>query len=279
MAPATHSAAELLAAQSEILAKARGFAGGVGVSVNFATNGLTVKVKDRAAFEAHLKQAGYSAAPSLAFIAGEPGITDQSRVVGGRDISGCQTGFVVASYSGQRGVSSAEHCSEGPNTPIEDAQTNEVLGTRVQGLLDNATGTDVNWYTTASHTYAPYIHTATGEIRISSSKGLSLMPAGTDVCISRTQPATSTVPAPGVVCGKVYNPNYTITNASTGAKSGPWVAVTWSSSLPKTYGGDSGGPWFYGNAAMGIHKGVDGNLSVFTPVERLSKVGVYVATN
>ena len=187
--------------------------------------------------------------------------------------------LVVANYSGQRGVSSAQHCSDALGPQLYDAQTRESVGTWVYGLKDNANGYDVNWYTSSAHTYAPYIYTVNGEVRITSSAGLSLMPASTRTCISRTQPASSSRPAPAVGCGTVYNPNYIIRNATTGVTSGPWVAVTWNSSIARTYGGDSGGPWFYGNAAMGIHKGVDGNLSLFTPVERLSKINVYVATN
>lgn len=276
---ATYSVAELLDAQSRLLAKAKGFPGNIAVGVNFSTNGLNVKVKDEGALRAHLKRAGFEDAIPLTFMVGDPQLVDQSRVVGGRDATQCQTGFVVANYSGQRGVSSAEHCSNGPGTALYDRLTGESVGTRQAGLRDNPRGIDVNWYSSSAHTYAPYIYTVTGEVRITSSTGLSLMPANTRTCISRTQPASTRTPPPAVECGVVYNPNHTFWEASTGTTWGPWVAVSWNSSIAKTYGGDSGGPWFYGNAAMGIHKGVDQNLSIFTPVERLSNISVYVATS
>jgi hypothetical protein len=279
LAEARFSVAELLDAQSRLLASSAGFKGNVGVSLDFAKNGLFVKVKDAEALQNHLKAKGYASSVPLTFAAGEPEVVDQARVTGGRNATDCQTGFVVANYSGQRGVSSAQHCSDALGPQLYDAQTRESVGTWVYGLKDNANGYDVNWYTSSAHTYAPYIYTVNGEVRITSSAGLSLMPASTRTCISRTQPASSSRPAPAVECGTVYNPNYIIRNATTGVTSGPWVAVTWNSSIARTYGGDSGGPWFYGNAAMGIHKGVDGNLSLFTPVERLSKINVYVATN
>jgi len=82
---ATYSVAELLDAQSRLLAKAKGFPGNIAVGVNFSTNGLNVKVKDEGALRAHLKRAGFEDAIPLTFMVGDPQLVDQSRVVGGRD--------------------------------------------------------------------------------------------------------------------------------------------------------------------------------------------------
>ena len=124
-----------------------------------------------------------------------------------------------------------------------------------------------------------YIFTPNGEVRITSSKGISLMPYGTQACLSRTQYNPS-LGSPAVSCGIVYNANYTFRDPTTGVTSGPWVAVSPQGSTVLSQHGDSGGPWFSGNAAMGIHKGKDPTgYSLFTPVERLSKISVYVATN
>jgi hypothetical protein len=43
--------------------------------------------------------------------------------------------------------------------------------------------------------------------------------------------------------------------------------------------GDSGGPWFFGSKAYGIHSGSQGSIAVFTPVEKLSSLSVVLQTN
>ncbi|MEA3052791.1 MAG: hypothetical protein QOG72_1694 [Sphingomonadales bacterium] len=273
---AARSVDDLLAAQGDLLSRMKGYkGGGVAVGINFQTNGLNVKTKDVAAARAHIAAAGFDASVPLNFVAGDPTIVDESRVTGGRDVEGCQTGFVVANYSGLRGVSSAEHCGTG----LIDLNTNESVGDHQAGLLNNSQGTDISWHRSAAHTYVNYIYTPNGEVRITSSKGISLMPYGTQACLSRTQYNPS-LGSPAVSCGIVYNANYTFTDPSTGLTSGPWVAVSPQGSTVLSQPGDSGGPWFSGNAAMGIHKGKDPTgYSLFTPVERFSKISVLVATN
>ena len=274
--PAARSVDDLLAAQNDLLSRMKGYkSGGVAVGLNFENNGLNVKTKDVTAARAQIAAAGFDASIPLEFIAGDPTITDNSRVTGGRDVDGCQTGFVVANYSGLRGVSSAEHCGPG----LVDMGTGESVGTRQAGMLNNAQGTDISWHRSTAHSYVNYIYTPNGEVRITSSKGISLMPYGTQACLSRTQ-YNSSLGSPAVSCGIVYNANYTFTDPSTGLTSGPWVAVSPQGSTVLSQPGDSGGPWFSGNAAMGIHKGKDPTgYSLFTPVERFSKISVLVATN
>lgn len=93
---ANFSIRELMAAQTALLDKADGFNAALAVGLNFATNGLNVKTKEPAALQAHLAKAAFQTAVPLNYIAGDPTIIDESRITGGRDVEGCQTGFVVA---------------------------------------------------------------------------------------------------------------------------------------------------------------------------------------
>jgi hypothetical protein len=272
---APRSVDDLLVAQSDLISRMNGYPAGIAVGLHFHINGLNVKAADIGAARRHIEGSGFDAAIPLTFITGDPTITVDSRVTGGRDVEGCQTGFVVANYSGQRGVSSAQHCGTG----LIDLQTNGSVGTWQAGIESLGEGLDISWHRSSSHTYPNVIYTPNGEIAITASRGISLMPYGSQACLSRTQYNPS-LGSPTVSCGIIYNAQYYFTNPSTGLKTGPWVAVSQQGSTVLSQSGDSGGPWFTGNAALGIHRGKDpSGYSFFTPVERLSRLSVYVATN
>jgi hypothetical protein len=271
---AARSVDELLTAQRDLIGRFRGFGAGVAVGINFGTNGLNVKAADVAAARTHIEGSGFDRSIPLTFVAGDPTITVDSRVTGGRDVEGCQTGFMVRNYSGLRGVSSAQHCGTG----LIDLQTNESVGTWQAGLERPTEGVDVSWHRSSAHVYPNVIYTPRGEVTITSSRGISLMPYGSQACLSRTQYNPSRG-SPTVSCGTVFNAEYYYVDR-TGATHGPWVAVSQSGSTVLSQPGDSGGPWFTGNAALGIHRGKDPTgYSVFTPVEKLSRISVVVATN
>lgn len=89
----------------------------------------------------------------------------------------------------------------------------------------------------------------------------------TGVAPRTQQPAGSTAchygKTTGYSCGTIdTNELCNTVNGQTGCR---WVRVTGASHA----GGDSGGPWFYGGYAYGIHASGSGNTTVYMPVDNM----------
>lgn len=171
--------------------------------------------------------------------------------IGGQYLSnGCTSAFTVKNGSGLAGVLSAAHCP------------NSVSGYTFGSELDSG-ATDAQWHKTTG---------VENKIRIG--------PSGTTRTIT-----SSYVPAAGVTlcvngsasgnkCSTVYSNTACWPLGACG-----FIAMNGG----VTAGGDSGGPWYTGNYAVGVHKGTAyigfGNRSVMTRVgNALSSLGLTLCT-
>lgn len=182
-------------------------------------------------------------------IAREPAATDE--VVGGQPLSnGCTSAFTVKNASNNAGVLSAAHCP------------NSVSGFTFGGEVQSGS-TDAQWHRTTN---------VENKIRYNST-------GSTRTITSYYLPATGGAAsfygsASGAQSSTIYSTNVCWPGLSCG-----FIAVSGS----VTAGGDSGGPWYNGNAALGVHKGTAfvgfANRSVFTPVgNAMSSLGVSLCT-
>jgi hypothetical protein len=183
---------------------------------------------------------------------------------------GCQTGFSVRNYSGVRGVVTAAHC--------EDSLTTVSGGANVGGLQQATSaaqytqGIDIQWHASTTNVYANQVQYGTNLVSITGTAGVSVMqPNVTEVCLVRWRTQTTS-------CGRIHNTSYYVQHPIHG-RSGPFVGVTPVGSLLLSEQGDSGGPWFFGNRAYGVHSGRFESVSFFTPADKLGTLSVVVQTS
>lgn len=161
----------------------------------------------------------------------------------------CTTGFTVHNLdTGVRGVVTAGHCANAP-TYWQDGTTNYPL--TLMGVRDNP-DQDAQWMDNTGH--AEFDDFWDGD---SFRDVVSTIPRrnalGDFVCHYGIGSAQSE-PIPGYSCGTVTNINFDpgdICGTPDGPCNSVWVKVEGANLA--CFGGDSGGPWFTGNAAYGIH--------------------------
>ncbi|WP_440088939.1 S1 family peptidase [Streptosporangium sp. LJ11] len=178
----------------------------------------------------------------------------------------CTSAFVVRRTSDQaEGVLTAAHC-EGINQMDQNNSVGGVVSTFSAPFVSEHIGAngEVEWHTTTGHDDVPefwdtFSTRRTVTSRIASSGYMS----GAYVChFGRTS---------GTTCGAINNPSVSIQFAWGGCggctkTASNMVGVSGAASLP----GDSGGPWYVLNQALGVHHGYDPvTLDVFfSPIER-----------
>lgn len=181
---------------------------------------------------------------------------------GGEDLNSCTSGFGVrwgSSTSGERGISTAAHC---PNSLTDDGKTLTYRGGH-QGHFG-----DFQW------------HSGTGTESDDFYSGNS---STTEV--HRRDVSSVAAAAPGsVVCvnGRTTHKSCTTVREQQVCANGACNLVGMQHHV--TAGGDSGGPWFYGPVAYGIHHGYYRSWfrrrSAFSHATLMDNaIGVHVATN
>lgn len=192
-------------------------------------------------------------------------LVDQS-VRGGSDLTDCTSGFVVANSAGTRGFVTAGHCG---NTETYADFDGTVTTTTFQSETFDA-DQDFQWHTTPQTEVPEFYADLITSARVLTGRRLrSSTAVGNTVC---HRGLTS-----GYSCGSVQSTTYQPTFA--GACNGFTCTSTYISVAGANLacaGGDSGGPWFNGQTAFGIHK--SGNtpctLAVYTSTDFLSGTGV-----
>jgi hypothetical protein len=197
---------------------------------------------------------------------------DQHTRGGANVSSGCTTGFVVQNGAGTQGVTTAAHC--------DNTQTYQEFGgesyaiTYEAGRLD--ADHDVQWHTT-THTEYPefYADLTTSARTLTGRRYRSSTAVGNTVCHRGN--------GTGYSCGSVASTTHQPTYAGAcGSQTCNAVYIRVSGADLLCYGGDSGGPWFNGQTAFGVHKSgassgtARGNCSyaVYMSTDYLSGLGV-----
>jgi streptogrisin C len=186
---------------------------------------------------------------------------------GGLPVTSCTTGFTVQGSSAT-GFVTAGHC---PNTlSYAVAPTEQSLPYSAPFIAEIKSNlADLQWNTTPAHTdYAAFWGSSP---RVATARtGIGVAYVGQGLCHRGS--------VSGYTCG--YVTSTTFAPAWANACSTPCTAsfVRVEGSALASLGGDSGGPWFAGGAAYGIHMGGShGEIaawSVYTPVSRLSTLNI-----
>ncbi len=188
-------------------------------------------------------------------------------VQGGRPIADfgagtlCSSAFVVRSSGGELGVTTAGHC--------HNNQTNEDDFTPLTFRAEDFEGNqDVQWHSGGCGVdFRNEFDSGSGIRNVTGSLGRSGQSVGSWVC----KHGRSTGGTCGSIGSKSYCPSYVPNGKST------FVCVN-PGDVPLSQPGDSGGPWFSGNTAYGVHSGGDGagNLAIYMPIDYISSLGLTV---
>jgi streptogrisin C len=230
-------------------------------SIRAKENELLVHAGDAAAVGNAFTNAG-GAAPFVRIVNRVLYATPEAAVYGAGPVSGaqnCTAGFTVTSSSG-RGISTAGHC------PLMSTHRGLPIGSRIAEM--NQGPVDVSWYRNSSNTYHNAIPYGTSYYIITSVTPRAI-PTNTSTCVMRR---TDVLACAYVAEAYFYD----------GSGRGPLVRVD----RHPTVSTDSGGPWFYGSVAHGIHGGgvcydearTDCPYAWFTAAPELSRMGISVLT-
>lgn len=189
------------------------------------------------------------------------GSQTEATVEGGRDLNHadsndpeCTGGFTVSRGS-EKGMVTAQHCANG-------LRYNGALGViqYVTAARDSKSGhTDLQYHRTLSGNSTNNQFRATGYNSSDRTVIAAVNPVSGQVAChwGRTS---------GYSCSKVASTNYCETYAGFGT-----VCNLNSTTADISQGGDSGGPWFYGEDAIGVHSGAAvGSYSLFTRISAIN---------
>jgi hypothetical protein len=181
-------------------------------------------------------------------------------IYGGLALTTCTVGFSTRTTTGgQRGIATAGHCQPsqsyaGNNLPF---QTQDVQGNQ-----------DVQWHSLPGNvTAVPKVQDASGTRFVRSTRGRATQSNGAMVCgYGKTL---------GYRCGTIirndWAPSY-ITNASP-----TFMVVHNFNGADMGNGGDSGGPWYVGTEAWGIHSGTIEDIdAIYMAVNYISSLNIAI---
>lgn len=231
--------AELEAAQAKAVSAVRDLGVPVEAGTNVIENRVELYVTDRAPIDSAV-QGGSLLLPDYVVVNQVKALSvNDISIEAGRNI-GCTSGFSVQNvYTGTKGTTTAAHCDSpqyyiGVYLPME----HEVEG----GSFD------VQWHTTPGYTPEPWIWDG------SSFRSVTAMKRWQDQMVN--QYVCKHGKATGFTCGYIVKTNFQPSGAGCGCVfNATFVWVHHSSGQRLSDGGDSGGPWFIGYTAYGIHKG------------------------
>jgi hypothetical protein len=194
----------------------------------------------------------------------------QQHTRGGANLSTCTAGFVVANSAGTRGVTTAAHCGS-TQTYFEFGGTS-YPATFVAERYD--ADEDVQWHTTTHDEYPEFYADLTTTARVLTGRRLRSSTAVGNTACHRGKNS-------GYSCGSVQSTTFQPTYSCNGFTcSATYISVAGPSLACE--GGDSGGPWFNGQTAFGVHVAGantspspgDCSLAVYMSTDYLSNLGV-----
>ena len=248
---AAHPLTALIAAQERV---------SPAVSARYPDMGLEVSVRDGAVrltgpYKVSAKElVDFAAIAGVPVIAREEPSARPEHTYGGKNITippkGCTTAFTVQdAVSLLKGVMTAGHCVDPGVTNGTYYQTDSLSYAVTLGGKRWDANQDFSWWQNSSHAYYAQFWDGANLRTQTSVKARNSM-EGNPVChFGRTT---------GYSCGLTisvsYNPGSTYCNG--GACAAVWVKVGDAGGYNiKCWAGDSGGPYFWINAAWGVHSG------------------------
>ncbi len=183
---------------------------------------------------------------------------NQDALIGGGVHMTCTAGFVIENSDGDRNITTAGHC--GDSQTINDIDFDGPIKLKLERQHEG------RWGDVQRHSVIPSGHSLVNTIRYDSGDGdfrfITATGNATPGQLLRKYGKKT-----GLTSDRVYKINRCI---DLGTFCGMVIMRN-----DKSEGGDSGGPWFYGSTAYGIHKGdwyfVPTYRDVFTPVDQIDE--------
>lgn len=241
-----HSFAKLRADQDRAVRTIRGLGLKVGADIDLVHSRVKVSVPDRMQLEAALQRAGVQLPDTVTVDTFLERNTDEANLSAGLSITDCTSGFSVyrTSNSFYRGIVTAAHCPDVQSYQgvALTFQSQKNAGTTDAQWNDRNSYTVKNWATDNSNDATPYYRLITGY----RSRDAQLM--NDFVCKwGRTTGYTC-----GYIVSKVYQPPTWATGTT--SPTATYIRIH-RDGVDLSQPGDSGGPWYAGEIALGIHKG------------------------
>lgn len=252
---ATYSLLELKEAQSAMIEELATFDIDFEASIKARSNRVQLFVENVDEIKALLSQGSIVLTDHVSIIQVEQMSGEEMTIHGGLElvtsVSFCTTGFSVRHFDGTLGVLTAAHCPEpisfmGTGLPFE--------GSAYGGPYD------FQWHTAPGFTIRDWIFDGTNNRFVRDIKTRDQQMEDEYVC----KHGRST----GFTCGYIDSKDF-MPSQPPGNTTPTYIYVREENGNLSS-GGDSGGPWFSGNTAYGIHKSGSGNDAVYMAIDYIS---------
>jgi hypothetical protein len=257
---------EILIEEADLLAEWAAATPGIdGVGSNIQVPELVVYANDEAALTSRGLPVAPSSGIAVRFVSSGQPAASEAVLRGGAAASTCTTGFTVQANSSNRGFVTAGHCGNSQSwasTPTGSPGASSTFG----GEIHSATA-DIQYHRiTSPHSTSNTFYgssSSTATIR----NGTGVATVGLHLCHRGKVTGSS--------CGNVTDTTFAPTwNGACGTATCRAVFVRVDGLNLEGSPGDSGGPWFRGGAAYGIHMGGGAAWKVYTPIARISSLSV-----
>ena len=259
------SLAQLEANQAMAISTAQEMGVTVESGINVFKNQVELYVEEEADLNLLVEQAALTPESVLnddtgmEFIKVDAFSTADANIFGGLAMSTCTSGFAVSNSGGTRGVTTAGHCGN----------SQQVVGESLSFQQEQFGGSsDLQWHTAPGNTILPQFFDGSSNRSVTGTRSRNSQPLNGFVCkYGKTT---------GNTCGFIVDKNLSLSFVPN--SSATFIRVS-NDGQDLSSGGDSGGPWFSGNTAYGIHSCGIGNDSCYTAINYVSGLGVSVLTN
>ena len=233
----------------------------VASGVNVFENRVELYVVERQQLDAAIRIANIHLSDRVEIVTVNELGVDEVDIYAGLALSSCTSGFSVKNSSGTKGITTAAHC----NNSISYNLTNLPFQSAAQGGQY-----DVQWHTAPGFTVRNLMYDGTYNRLVYSTKPRSSQMLDEYVCkYGKVSLFT---------CGYIINKNYMPPCSSGYCYTSTFIRVH-RDGVDLSSDGDSGGPWFSGNTAYGIHKGGVGDDAYYMAIDYISILGLTVLTN
>ncbi len=256
---------QLIATQGEILLAMEELGVRAESGIRISENMVELYVLKEDDIENVLNRANIKLPPFVQIIEVDKLSTETTDIFAGLSLSTCTSGFSVQNGSGTKGITTAGHCNSsqsynGSNLPFQ--------GAAYGGQYD------FQWHTAPGFTVRNLAFDGSNNRYIYGTKHRDNQYVGEWVCAYGK--------VSGYRCGQISDKNF--------QPHPPGCYYCFTSTFIRVHrdgvalggqGGDSGGPWMYGNTAYGIHHGkVDSNGDgIYMAINYVSYLGLTVLTN
>jgi hypothetical protein len=234
---------ELEAIQDAIWLAIRGLDIPVASGINAFENRVELYVVERQRLDAALRATNIQLSDRVEIVTVNELGEDEIDIFAGLELSTCTSGFSVKNSSGTKGITTAAHCN---NVQKYNNTTFPFQGAAQGGQYD------VQWHTAPGFTVRNLMYDGTYYRLVYGTKPRNSQMLNEYVCKYGRETYFT--------CGYIINKNFMPACKDGFCYTSAFIRVH-RDGVDLSSDGDSGGPWFAGSTAYGIHKGGVGNAT------------------